>query len=200
MNCCRKNGQNVLSTLWAWWITAKLISLRCELCLGVPCVGCVPSFWLWFELSYLHWSRSDTAFQIRQTVYPFLGFTYNYDIRQHLGLALLKQATGWTIGILRFDSRRGLGIFLSTTAARTALAPIQTPIQWVPGSLSLGIKRPGREADHSPLSSVEVKECVEMWRGAAFKKVQGQLYLYPKRLLTYRKKKVGRPLKRLQDG
>jgi hypothetical protein len=31
-------------------------------------------------------------------------------------------------------------------------------IQWVPGSLSLGVKRPGREADHSPPSSAEVKE------------------------------------------
>jgi hypothetical protein len=30
-------------------------------------------------------------------------------------------------------------------------------IQWVPGALSLGIKRPGREADHSPPSSTGVK-------------------------------------------
>jgi hypothetical protein len=28
--------------------------------------------------------------------------------------------------------------------------------QWVPGALSLGVKRPGREADHSPPSSTEV--------------------------------------------
>jgi hypothetical protein len=28
----------------------------------------------------------------------------------------------------------------------------------VPGALSLGVKRPGREADHSPPSSAEVKE------------------------------------------
>jgi hypothetical protein len=33
----------------------------------------------------------------------------------------------------------------------------QPPIQWVPGTLSLGIKRPGREADHSPPFSAEVK-------------------------------------------
>jgi hypothetical protein len=32
------------------------------------------------------------------------------------------------------------------------------PIQWVPGALSLGLKRPGREADRSPPSSAEVKE------------------------------------------
>jgi hypothetical protein len=30
------------------------------------------------------------------------------------------------------------------------------PIQWVPGALSLGVKRPGREADHSPPPSAEV--------------------------------------------
>jgi hypothetical protein len=49
------------------------------------------------------------------------------------------------------------GIFLFTTASRPALRPTQTPIQWVPVAHSLGIKRPGREADHSPPSSVEVK-------------------------------------------
>jgi hypothetical protein len=32
-----------------------------------------------------------------------------------------------------------------------------------PGALSLGIKWPGREADHSPPSSAEVKECVELY-------------------------------------
>jgi hypothetical protein len=59
---------------------------------------------------------------------------------------------------LWFGSRRELGIFLFTTVPRTALGPIQPPIQWVPGALSLGVKRPGREADHSPPSSAEVKE------------------------------------------
>jgi hypothetical protein len=78
-------------------------------------------------------------------------------------------------GVLGFDSRRELGILLFTTASRTALGPTQPPSQWVPGALSLGIKRPGREADHSHLSSAEVKECVKLylhspntysWRGA----------------------------------
>jgi hypothetical protein len=54
----------------------------------------------------------------------------------------------------------------------------QLPIQQVPGSLSLGVKRPGREADHSPPSSAEVKERVELylhssntpsWHGAQLK-------------------------------
>jgi hypothetical protein len=74
-----------------------------------------------------------------------------------------------------FDFRRGLGIFLFTTESRPALGLTQPPIQWVPGALSLGVKRPRREADHSPPSSAEVKECVEVylhslntppWRGA----------------------------------
>jgi hypothetical protein len=58
--------------------------------------------------------------------------------------------------LVRFDSRGGLRIFLFTTACRTAMGPTQPPIQWVPGFLSLGVKRPGREADHSPPSSAEV--------------------------------------------
>jgi hypothetical protein len=74
-----------------------------------------------------------------------------------------------------FDSRRGLGIFLFTTTSRTALGPTQPLIQCVPGALSLGVKLLGREADNSPPSTAEVKECVELylhssntssWRGA----------------------------------
>jgi hypothetical protein len=72
-------------------------------------------------------------------------------------------ATGWTIGVLGFDFRRGLWNFLFTTASRTALGPIQLPIQRVPGALCLGIRRPGYEADHSPPPSAEVKECVELY-------------------------------------
>jgi hypothetical protein len=56
-----------------------------------------------------------------------------------------------------------LGIFLFTTAFRTALEPTQPTIQWVPGALSLGVKRTVREAHHSPPSSAEVKECVELY-------------------------------------
>jgi hypothetical protein len=56
----------------------------------------------------------------------------------------------------------GLGIFLFTMS-KTALVPTQPPIQLVPGALSLGVKRPGREADHSPPSSAEVKECMELY-------------------------------------
>jgi hypothetical protein len=58
---------------------------------------------------------------------------------------------------LSFVSRQGLGFFLFTIESRTVLGPTQPPIQWAPGALSLGVKLPGREADHSPSSSAEVK-------------------------------------------
>jgi hypothetical protein len=92
-----------------------------------------------------------------------------------LSQSIQRLATGWMTGVLGFDSCRGLGIFLFTTASRPALGPTQPPIQWVPGALSLRVKWPEREADHSPPSSAEVKESMELylhspntlsWRGA----------------------------------
>jgi hypothetical protein len=52
---------------------------------------------------------------------------------------------------------RGFEFFSSPPRTRPVLGPMQPPIQWLPGALSLGIKRPGREADPSPPSSAEVK-------------------------------------------
>jgi hypothetical protein len=55
-------------------------------------------------------------------------------------------------------SRRGQRIFPLASVSRPALGPTQTPLQWVPEVLSAGVKaRPGRDADHSPPSSVEVE-------------------------------------------
>jgi hypothetical protein len=49
-------------------------------------------------------------------------------------------------------------IFPVASVSRPALGPTQPPVQWVPGVLSPWVKaRPGRDADHSPLSSAEVE-------------------------------------------
>jgi hypothetical protein len=48
-------------------------------------------------------------------------------------------------------------IFLFSTASRLALGSNQPPIQWVPGTISPGVKWLGREADHSPPFSAKVK-------------------------------------------
>jgi hypothetical protein len=66
-------------------------------------------------------------------------------------------ATGYGLDDRGFESQQRLRIFLFTTVSRPALGPTQPLIQWVPGVLSLGVKRPVREAAHSPPSGAEVK-------------------------------------------
>jgi hypothetical protein len=56
-----------------------------------------------------------------------------------------------------FEPHQGIGNVLFTTASRPVLGPTHPPIQLMPRTLYLGVKRPGREADHSPPSSAEVK-------------------------------------------
>jgi hypothetical protein len=50
--------------------------------------------------------------------------------------------------------------FLFSKSSRPALRSTQLPIQWVPWDISSRVKRPGREVDHSPPTSAEVKK---MW-------------------------------------
>jgi hypothetical protein len=61
-------------------------------------------------------------------------------------------------GLDSWGSIPGRGKFsLFSIVSRLALGPTQPPIQWVLGTLSPGVKRPGRQADHSPPSSAKVK-------------------------------------------
>jgi hypothetical protein len=69
-----------------------------------------------------------------------------------------------SVGIARSYGLDGRGsipgrgmIFLFSIASIPGLRPTQPPTQLVPGTLSPGVKRPGREADHLPPSSVDVK-------------------------------------------
>jgi hypothetical protein len=76
---------------------------------------------------------------------------------------------------------RGWEYLSFTTAFRPTLELTQLPIQWVPGALSLEIKRPGREADHSPPSSAEVKNAwsyTSAFMAWCSVEAQGSLYLY----------------------
>jgi len=61
---------------------------------------------------------------------------------------------GWMTGF-QFSARAMMGFFLFATASRPALRPIQPPIQWVPEAITRGVKRPEREADHSPPPSAD---------------------------------------------
>jgi hypothetical protein len=58
-----------------------------------------------------------------------------------------------TIGEIKYSP----GVLFSTSS-RPVLGPTQPPIQWVPGTLSPGVKRPRREANNSPPTSNEVKK------------------------------------------
>jgi hypothetical protein len=85
---------------------------------------------------------------------------YRYRRRNEI---LYKQpqagiALGYGLSDRLFESRQGLGIFLFTAAFRPALGPTQPRIKGVPGAPSVGVKWSGREADHSPPTSAEIKK------------------------------------------
>jgi hypothetical protein len=63
---------------------------------------------------------------------------------------------GWQRG--RSSSPGRVKNFLFFTSSRPALGSTQPPIQWVRGTPSPGEKRQGREADHWPPTSAEVKK------------------------------------------
>jgi hypothetical protein len=66
-------------------------------------------------------------------------------------------ATGWTTEGLEFESRweQEYSLF---RVVDTGSGVSQPPIQWAPGALYPGVKRQGREADHSPPATAEVKK------------------------------------------
>jgi hypothetical protein len=85
----------------------------------------------------------------------------NKDIKELLNLypILAGAATGygWTTERSEFDSLYDQEFFLFHIV-QTGLEPTQTPLQWLLVVLSLGVKWQGREADHSPPTSAEVKK------------------------------------------
>jgi hypothetical protein len=48
-------------------------------------------------------------------------------------------------------------LYLFATASRLALGPTQPPVQWILAAFSPGVKQLGYQANHSLLSSAEVK-------------------------------------------
>jgi hypothetical protein len=74
----------------------------------------------------------------RMYVYNWLGWSHGSSV---------DIATSYA-----FDSR-----FSASTVSRPTLQPAQLSIQWEPKALFPGVKRQGREDDHSLPSSAEVK-------------------------------------------
>jgi hypothetical protein len=69
-------------------------------------------------------------------------------------------ATSYELDDRRVGVRVPVGPRIFSTSSKPALRSTQPPIQWVPGALLPGVKRQGRDADHSPPASAQVKK---MW-------------------------------------
>ena len=75
----------------------------------------------------------------------------------------------------------GFFFFVFSITSEPALDLTQPPAEWVPGSLSRGVKRVGREANKSPSSSVKVKNernCISTARSFLHGMHKGKFYLY----------------------
>jgi hypothetical protein len=87
--------------------------------------------------------------------------SYGFNAMSHI----VGKPLSWDCGWLRAEWPRGRSSrpdrvknFLFSTSSRPVLGSTQPPIQGAPGALSPGVKRPGREADHSPPASAQVKK------------------------------------------
>jgi hypothetical protein len=72
-------------------------------------------------------------------------------------LSLWKTSAFKWIKKRKFSIAGSASILFFSTVFRPALGRTQSPSQWVLGALSPGLKRQGREADHSSPSSAEVR-------------------------------------------
>jgi hypothetical protein len=107
---------------------------------------------------YTRHSIQFLAYDVNQNGHP-------RDPVEHTGLLFRKVVCDSSVGVATghgLDDRgvrlRGpVGARIFSMSSRPVLWPTQPPIQWVPGALSLGLKRPEREDDHPP-TSAEIKK------------------------------------------
>jgi hypothetical protein len=85
-------------------------------------------------------------------------FSVNLEFCEQRSVNLTRYSDGLWAG--RWDDRGSIPGG-GWEFVQPALEPIQPRIQLVPEALSPGVKRPG--GNHSPPSSAEVKECVELY-------------------------------------
>jgi hypothetical protein len=108
--------------------------------------------------TYVHeWICNVTASRFVMTQASLKERHFISYIFSSVGIAQLVQrrTRGWTTGV-QFNSRHST-IFLFSTASRPTSGPTHPPLQWITRAISSWVKRPGREADHSPPSGPEVK-------------------------------------------
>jgi hypothetical protein len=77
--------------------------------------------------------------------------SYSWD--SSVGIATSYELDSQEIGV-RFPAEARDFFF---EVSRPVLRPSRPPMQWVPGVVSLGVERPGRESDYSPPSNAEMR-------------------------------------------
>jgi hypothetical protein len=140
-----------LDSVLSWFSPAHnltiFISDQFQYCLAFPSSYFITDF----TTNFLYFSTLSCA----------LGFPHGSSY--FIWLLYIERSRDSSVGIALGYGLDDRGSRVRFLASRTVLVSTQPAIQWVLGALSLGVKRPGREADHSPPSSAEVKEWVELY-------------------------------------
>jgi hypothetical protein len=103
-----------------------------------------------FQNVLISWLYDEPQFYLL----VFFNVTYLNRSRE----SVVGIATGYGLDERGVGFRVPVESRIFSTSSRSALGTTQPPLQWVPAALRRGVKRPGREADHSPPASAEVKK------------------------------------------
>jgi hypothetical protein len=116
--------------------------------------------WVHLQISIFN-SDQDLLITLKTWIFHVFYYYYYYFIKSWDSIVGIVTAHSLDDGGVGVQVPFGSRIFSSPSkSSRLALGSTQPSIQWVPGVLSPGVKWPGREADHSPPASAEVKK---MW-------------------------------------
>jgi hypothetical protein len=108
-----------------------------------------------------HYSYVINDLKDDYAILRFMSVIFNVVGIQYLVEKIILSAAGIATGYGMDD--RGVGVQVPigekifSTSSGPVLGPTEPPIKWIQGDLSPGVKQPGREADHSPPTSAEVK-------------------------------------------
>jgi hypothetical protein len=114
--------------------------------------------WRCYVILRLHWPASLWMNYSKYSIYAVC-FIFPHYITSRVEQLMSGQLEMiWKLGSGSFPGNTRFFLLFTKFKLIVSLGPTQSPIQWVPWALSLGVKRQGREADHSPPSSAEVKK------------------------------------------
>lgn len=81
---------------------------------------------------------------------------YNWVMLSLYNITMSRIRSASTVSLYELDARGS--IRGKICASRPAVHLTQSPLQWIPGVVPPGVNQSGREADHSPSPSAEVRK------------------------------------------